>query len=47
VQAGSAGSLGIRLPDALIAPTAIEYKLILFNRSDFEGVRGLRLREIG
>jgi predicted nucleic acid-binding protein len=40
---------GIRLPDALIAATAIEHKLSLFtrNRSDFEGVRGLRLREIG
>jgi predicted nucleic acid-binding protein len=39
---------GIRLPDALIAATAIEHKLSLFtrNRSDFDGVRGLRLREI-
>lgn len=39
----------IRIPDALIAATAIEYKLSLFtrNRSDFEGVRGLRIREIG
>lgn len=39
----------IRLPDALIAATAIEHKLRLFarNRSDFEKVRGLRLREIG
>lgn len=40
---------GIRLPDALIAATAVEYKFSLFtrNRSDFEGVRGLRMREIG
>jgi predicted nucleic acid-binding protein len=40
---------GIRLPDALIAATAIEHKLSLFtrNRSDFEEVRGLRIREIG
>lgn len=40
---------GIRLPDALIAATAIEHKLNLFtrNRAHFEGVRGLRIREIG
>lgn len=40
---------GIRLPDALIAATAAEHKLSLFtrNRSDFEDVRGLRIREIG
>lgn len=40
---------GIRLPDALIAATAVEHKLNLFtrNRLDFEGVRGLRIREIG
>lgn len=32
---------GIRLPDALIAARAVEYKLSLFtrNRSAFEGVR--------
>ena len=40
---------GIRLPDALIASTAVEHKLSLLtrNRSDFDGVRGLRIREIG
>jgi predicted nucleic acid-binding protein len=39
---------GLRLPDALIAATAIEHKLSLFTRntSDFSGVPGLRLREI-
>lgn len=39
---------GIRLPDALIAATAIEHKLSLYtrNRSDFEKARGLRLRDI-
>ncbi len=39
---------GIRLPDALIAATAIEHKLSLFtrNRSEFEVVRGVRAREI-
>jgi toxin FitB len=39
---------GVRLPDALIAATAIELKLSLFtrNRSDFDGIPGLRLREI-
>ena len=37
---------GVRLPDALIAATAIEHGLGLAtrNRSDFEQVRGLRLR---
>lgn len=39
---------GIRLPDALIAATAIEHRLGLAtrNRSDFEPVRSLRLREL-
>ncbi len=39
---------GIRLPDALIAATAIEHGLSLAtrNRSDFERVRSLRLREL-
>ncbi len=38
---------GIRLPDALIAATAIEHKfaLVTRNRRDFERVRGLRLRD--
>ena len=38
----------IRLPDALIAATAIENKLGLAtrNRRDFEQVRGLRLRSL-
>jgi predicted nucleic acid-binding protein len=38
---------GIRLPDALIAATAIEHHLGLAtrNRSDFEPVRSLRLRD--
>lgn len=38
---------GIRLPDALIAATAIENKLGLVtrNRTDFEKIRGLRIRE--
>jgi len=39
---------GIRLPDALIAATAIEHSLGLAtrNRSDFGPVRGLRLRDL-
>jgi len=38
---------GVRLPDALIAATAIENKLGLVtrNRADFEKIRGLRMRE--
>ncbi len=39
---------GIRLPDALIAATAIEHKLGLAtrNRADYEHVKGLRLRNL-
>jgi len=39
---------GVRLPDALIAATAIEHKcsLVTRNRRDFEKVRGLRLRAL-
>jgi len=39
---------GVRLPDALIAATAIEHKLGLAtrNRSDFQPVRSLRLRDL-
>jgi predicted nucleic acid-binding protein len=39
---------GIRLPDALIAATAIVHGLGLVtrNRSDFEHVRSLRLRQL-
>jgi predicted nucleic acid-binding protein len=39
---------GIRLPDAIIAATAIEHGLGLAtrNRSDFEPVRSLRLRDL-
>jgi toxin FitB len=38
---------GICVPDALIAATAIEHRLSLYtrDRSDFENVRGLRIRE--
>ena len=38
----------IRLPDALIAATAIEHKLSLVtrNQTDFKNVSGLRIREI-
>ena len=38
----------IRLPDALIAATAVEHKLGLAtrNRADFEPVRSLRLRDL-
>lgn len=36
-----------RLPYALIAATALEHRLTLVTRNvrDFEGIRGLRLRE--
>lgn len=39
---------GIRLPDALIAATALEQRLRLVtrNRSDFEKVRQLRLHDL-
>lgn len=35
-----------RLPDALIAATALEHRLTLVTRNvrDFEGIRGLRIR---
>ena len=35
-----------RLPDALIAATAIEHRLVLVTRNtrEFEGIRGLRVR---
>lgn len=38
-----------RLPDALIAATALEHRLTLVTRnvSDFEGIRGLKLRMPG
>lgn len=36
-----------RLPDALIAATAIEHRLTLVTRNvrDFEGIRGLKVRQ--
>jgi hypothetical protein len=39
---------GIRLPDALIAATALEHRLSVAtrNRSDFEAIRGLRVRQL-
>ena len=39
---------GVRLPDALIAATAIEHQLGLVtrNRRDFQAVRGLRVRTL-
>ncbi len=40
-------AFGARLPDAVIAATAIEHGLALLTRNarDFEMIRGLRLRE--
>jgi len=40
--------VGVRLPDALIAATAVEHGMSLatMNRRDFEAVRGLRLRSV-
>lgn len=37
---------GLRLPDALLAATALEHRLTLVTRNvrDFEGIRGLRIR---
>jgi predicted nucleic acid-binding protein len=39
---------GVRLPDALIAATALEHRLSLVtrNRSDFDKIRQLRLKSI-
>jgi len=39
---------GLRLPDALVAATALEHGLLLSTRNakDFERVRGLRLRSL-
>jgi toxin FitB len=39
----------LRLPDALIAATALEHRLTLVTRNarDFEGVKGLKLRMSG
>ncbi|HSL59326.1 MAG TPA: type II toxin-antitoxin system VapC family toxin [Acidimicrobiales bacterium] len=39
---------GLRLPDALIAASALEHRLLVAtrNRKDFEPVRGLRVRQL-
>ena len=41
--------LGLRMPDALIAATAVEHRLGLATRNlkHFESVRGLRIRSLG
>ena len=43
-----AREFGVRLPDALVAATAVEHGLGLVtrNRKDFESIRGLRLRQL-
>lgn len=40
---------GLRMPDALIAATALQYRCSLATRNtkDFSAVRGLRLRTLG
>lgn len=40
---------GMRMPDALIAATALEHRLAVATRNtrDFQPVRGLRLRSLG
>lgn len=44
-----AREFGVRLPDAVIAATALEHGLSLVtrNRRDFESIRGVRLRSLG
>ena len=43
-----AREFGLRLPDAIIAATALEHSLAIVtrNRRDFESVRGLRFRAL-
>lgn len=43
-----AREFGLRLPDAIIAATALEGRLVLVtrNRKHFEGVRGVRIRNV-